>query len=527
MNGHEKKLVSILNDLQLVDPLSIQRKEPDLELSLGEITPTKDYPYITDVLELAVCLYVHTPLPPGPSAHLEYRKLIITRLSRLRIQKYHSQVLQVVLSHSKHLDYASKTAELQPYITDALMRCNVLQDVDGLLHLLSIIPMQEKTCAFLVWTLTCLLEAPAQQHSFEIASLVIHKFVKSQMQSSSSASCCRGVFRTLFQILDRNSEKDGGGGRGMDILELFLVAQLNNQDNNASIKPQENHDQFCCYQLNLFVDQLLIPLEVLAQPPLIKPQTMATIMNWCTKGSTFRLLSPRVVTWLLEHGAQVPPYAAYRALQENDVPRLWHILSMVSPQHPQLMYLDHMQKWYPQQPVAHGMDGDVIMDLNPPSTTTFAAEPYLDDSAYLDSNPYEGPFDADGLANEALAASTRQVLLRDDSPYGDRSQTIDTLLTLFLQKCIIKGGNHKLTLKSYLPHVSNVVTRLVTVLNVDVGQHDVELCREAIQKYHRFLLSQNTSTQDHLLGTAAKNFVALKETLRCLRTKCPVLHVGL
>jgi len=191
------------------------------------------------------------------------------------------------------------------------------------------------------------------------------------------------------------------------------------------------------------------------------------------------------------------------------------------------MYLDHMQKWYPQQPVAHGMDGDVIMDLNPPSTTMFAAEPYLDDSAYLDSNPYEGPFDADGLANEALAASTRQVLLRDDSPYGDRSQTIDTLLTLFLQKCIIKGGNHKLTLKSYLPDVSNVVTRLVTVLNVDVGQHDVELCREAIQKYHRFLLSQNTSTQDHLLGTAAKNFVALKETLRCLRTKCPVLHVGL
>jgi len=224
-----------------------------------------------------------------------------------------------------------------------------------------------------------------------------------------------------------------------------------------------------------------------------------------------------VVKWLLWHGGQIPPDAACNALKEDDVPRLWHILSMVSPEHPQYMSLDAIQRWYPQQSHAQRQysGDDILMDVNGENGAAMYNDSLLDDSPYRENNLYDRPFDHNGLANQALAESMRHI------DYPDMPQSI---LALFLHKCII-GNSPQEILDSYLSYIGDVVVRLVNVLHVDVSKFEVELCTEALQKYLGFvkIIKDDPQITDDSKITMKNNLMALHRASLCLRARQSIL----
>ena len=526
MQGRQMIIPTIIQPLQKVDTVTIMGKEDELVLSQGKIEPGTMYPDITDVLELAVCMFVNTSPPPGPNAHPEYRSDIIRWLSELPIREYDDNILQVVLRHSESLDYYSKTEVLQPYIQNALVRYKVLNDERGLLDLLLMIPM-ETNSPFFIWTLECLLEGPQRVYLDDMVSTVMRKYIHFTVSQGSWENTIhrvnmnpswRTVFRLLLQILDKDRhnrqeveqqsilDQSHHQRQEVDILEIF-ISELRQIEG-----PPERFDEYCSLQLNLLVVQILNFHRLY-----IKPETMTTIMDWCTKGQAFRFLAPQVVRWLLGHGGQVPPDAAYDALEKDDVPRLWHILSMVSPEHPQYMSLDAIQRWYPQQSHAQRQysGDDILMDVNGENGAAMYNDSLLDDSPYRENNLYDRPFDHNGLANQALAESMRHI------DYPDMPQSI---LALFLHKCII-GNSPQEILDSYLSYIGDVVVRLVNVLHVDVSKFEVELCTEALQKYLGFvkIIKDDPQITDDSKITMKNNLMALHRASLCLRARQSIL----
>ena len=524
MQGTQMKIPTIIQPLQNVDFVSVTKKEEKLVLSQGTIQPGTMYPDITDALELAVRMYVDTPIPPGHNGHPESRRRIIRWLSELPIRKYNNQILQVVLEHLKIARYALRTEILQPYIQEALVRSKVLNDERGLLNLLLMIPI-ETNSPFFMWTLECLLEGPHRVYLDDMVSIVMEKYIHFTVSQGSWENTIhrvnmnpswRTVFQLLLQILDKNRrnrqeveqqssfDQSHHQRQEVDILEIFIT-ELRKMEG-----PPERFDEYCSLQLNLLVAQILNFHHLY-----IKPQTMTTIMDWCTKGQAFRFLAPQVVRWLLGHGGQVPPDAAYDALEKDDVPRLWHILSMVSPEHRQYMFLDAIQKWYPQLRHAQRQysGDDILMDVDGENGAAMDNDLLLDDSLYRRNHPYEEPFDHNGLANQALAESMRHI------DYPDMPQSI---LAIFLHKCII-GNSPQEILDSYLSYIGDVVVRLVNVLHVDVGSSEMGLFEQVLQGYVALVKGfrgKEGITKDSK-NTMKNNLLSLRKASDCLRARQP------
>ena len=80
-------------------------------------------------------------------------------------------------------------------------------------------------------------------------------------------------------------------------------------------------------------------------------------------------------------------------------------------------------------------------------------------------------------------------------------------------------------LDSYLFKVGDVVVRLVNVLHVDVGQFEVELCTEALQKYLGFvkIIKDDPQITDDSKITMKNNLMALHRASLCLRARQSIL----
>lgn len=418
--------------LRLWGTADIQGKEQELIRSGGKIHQHILYPLIEDVLEFAVTWFLHEPHDKLTSQAIQLRLQLISWLSRLPIPDYSNTIIQVVMRHASEYNFASHVAKLMQCL-EVLPREYVARDMDGLLQIRipRLMPwvrqlVEESHTAEYAQVLVQGQKAEVQLPTIKVeeARMLVKRYILTNDE---------GPIQRLFTILDQNPNIK------IDVLGLVLG------------------EREAKSRIITHMEKIVIKYLVPRTPGVyVNRTTIQSIMALGTGIGTFQQISEPLLNWALEYGGQLDPMAAYHALESNDFSFLCHILSLITERRPQSMYLEGVfLRTYPHHPSDHAQG--------------------LDDSAYIEANPCEGPFDAGGYGNRELTASLGR----------------QGLLELFLLKCIFPTPKDSQPVywwftEQYLDNAYRVIHLLVSVLNVQVTAYEVRLSQRACAENQAF-----------------------------------------